>query len=82
MMMNIMNYLSKLQLLFQRQGYKFSIYSRTGEEIFTTNDPSKGWDGKYQGSNVQIGNYVYHVEYINGLGELSLKRQIWSPLIR
>ena len=63
------------------QGYKFSIYSRTGEEIFTTNDPSKGWDGKYKGSDVQIGNYVYHVEYINGVGELVEKTDIVS-LIR
>ena len=52
-------------------GYSFTIYSRTGEEIFMTNNPSKGWDGKYNGIDVQIGNYVYHVAYINGVGELT-----------
>ena len=54
-------------------GYKFSIFSRNGQEIFSTNDPLKGWDGKYNGSPAQIGNYVYHLEYINGVGELTEK---------
>tara|TARA_B100001287_G_scaffold275383_1_gene282854 strand:- start:64 stop:3477 length:3414 start_codon:yes stop_codon:yes gene_type:complete len=55
------------------EGYKFSIFSRAGQEIFSTNDPLKGWDGKYNGSPAQIGNYVYHLEYINGVGELTEK---------
>ena len=60
------------------EGYQFTIYSRTGEQIFTTNDPSKGWDGKYNGTEAQIGNYVYHVEYINGTGELTEKTDLVS----
>ena len=60
------------------EGYQFTIYSRTGEQIFTTNDPSKGWDGKYNGTEAQIGNYVYHVEYINGIGELTEKTDVVS----
>jgi gliding motility-associated-like protein len=60
------------------EGYSFTIYSRTGEEIFTTNDPTKGWDGKYQGKDAQVGNYVYHVKYINGIGELTEKTDLVS----
>ena len=60
------------------EGYSFTIYSRTGEKIFTTNDPTKGWDGKYQGKDAQVGNYVYHVEYINGTGEFTEKTDLVS----
>ena len=44
-------------------GYEFSIYSRSGVQLSTTNDPSKGWDGTYLGEFVQNDNYVYHVSY-------------------
>ena len=59
-------------------GYSFTIYSRTGEEIFSTDNPSKGWDGKYQGIEAPIGNYVYHVKYINGTGEIIEKTDLFS----
>tara|TARA_B100001093_G_scaffold455381_1_gene465462 strand:+ start:41500 stop:45054 length:3555 start_codon:yes stop_codon:yes gene_type:complete len=50
-------------------GYSFSIYSRQGSLLFTTNSPSKGWDGTYKGNIVPNGEYVYHLQYINGVGE-------------
>ena len=62
------------------EGYSFTIYSRGGEEVFTTNNPTKGWDGKYKGKDAQIGNYVYHVEYINGVGEFTEKTSVFRLL--
>jgi len=62
-------------------GYSFAIYDKLGHEIFKTNNPSKGWDGNYLGNPVQNGNYVYHVQYINGIGVLTEKTDIVS-LIR
>ena len=62
-------------------GYSFAIYDKWGHEIFRTNDPSKGWDGNYLGNPAQNGNYVYHVQYINGVGMLTEKTDIVS-LIR
>ena len=59
-------------------GYSFSIYSSSGEEIFTTNQPSKGWDGIYKGKPAQVDNYVYHVKYINGVGEITEKTDLVS----
>ena len=59
-------------------GYSFSIYSSSGEEIFTTNQPSKGWDGIYKGKPAQVDNYVYHVKYINGVGEITEKTDVVS----
>ena len=58
------------------EGYSFSIFSRGGEEIFHTNNPTKGWDGKFNGNDVQNGNYVYHVQYINGVGVLTEKTEM------
>ena len=54
-------------------GYVFSIYSRNGENIFSTNDPRKGWDGTFNGRFVKNDNYVYHVSYINGVAQLTEK---------
>ncbi len=59
-------------------GYSFAIYDNWGHEIFQTNDPSKGWDGTYEGKVVQNGNYVYHVQYINAVGDLTEKTDIIS----
>ena len=58
------------------EGYSFTIYSRNGEEIFTTNNPLKGWDGTFNSNIVQDGNYVYHLQYINGVGDLTEKTDI------
>jgi gliding motility-associated-like protein len=58
------------------EGYSFSIYNRAGEKIFTTNNPEKGWDGNYNGKEVQNGDYVYHIQFINSLGNLSEKTEV------
>ena len=47
--------------------FEFRIYNRWGEEIFFTDNPTKGWDGSYKNSNVEIGLYTYVVEYIKNL---------------
>ena len=52
------------------EGYSFSIFDRSGNLLFETNDPKKGWDGSYQGNLVQNGTYVYILKYINGVGNL------------
>ena len=57
-------------------GYSFSIYDKWGNEIFQTNNPSKGWDGNFMSNPAQNGNYVYHVQYINGIGILTEKTDI------
>ncbi len=51
--------------------YQFLIFDRWGELIFSTNDLSKGWDGKRQ-NNTQIsqqGVYVYKINLTDVLGE-------------
>jgi len=43
--------------------YRMIIYSRWGNKIFESNDPSTGWDGKYQGKFAQEGCYMYYIKY-------------------
>ena len=44
------------------QKYVFKIYNRWGVLVFETNDFKKGWDGKYQGTLVSAGVYIYSLE--------------------
>tara|TARA_B110000438_G_scaffold271631_1_gene289677 strand:+ start:944 stop:4366 length:3423 start_codon:yes stop_codon:yes gene_type:complete len=62
-------------------GYEFSVYNRSGILLFSTNNPLKGWDGTYLGQFVQNDNYVYHISYLNGVGDLTEKVQVFT-LIR
>ena len=57
-------------------GYSFSIYNRHGVELFSTDNPLKGWDGSYRGEQVQNGNYVYHLQFLNGVGNLTEKTDV------
>lgn len=39
--------------------YQIKIFNRWGELMFTTNNLSEGWDGKFQGNEMPEGTYVY-----------------------
>lgn len=44
---------------------EFSVFDRWGNQVFfnsnyLTNDPSQGWDGRFEGTKVAIGVYVYY----------------------
>jgi len=44
------------------------IYNQWGEQIFSTSDIKKGWDGTYKGKAQPVGVYIYVVsaEMFNG----------------
>lgn len=43
----------------------FAVYNRHGERLFSTNDASTGWDGRYKGVRQPAGTYVWMIEYID-----------------
>lgn len=47
------------------RSYRMQIWNRWGEKIFETEDPTEGWNGQKQGTNILApgGVYVYTVEY-------------------
>lgn len=48
--------------------YEMIIYNRYGESVYESNDPSKGWDGKVNGKDPQIGSYVYTIRFKDANG--------------
>jgi gliding motility-associated-like protein len=52
----------------------FSIYNRWGELVFTTTDPSKGWDGKLNGKSQGTFAFVWIAEAIGNNGKLIKKK--------
>ena len=52
----------------------FRIYNRWGQEIFSTKDPSKGWDGKVRGTEQSTGTYIWIAEAIDFTGKILSKK--------
>jgi gliding motility-associated-like protein len=44
-------------------GYVFRIYNRWGQLLFQTNDPTAGWDGRFDGQMQLLGVYDYYIEF-------------------
>ena len=45
------------------QDFDFQIFNRWGEELFYTDDLDKGWDGTNTNNFVQLGVYIWKVNY-------------------
>jgi len=43
--------------------FSMGIYNRWGEKIFSSNDITKGWDGRFKGSICNSGIYIYIIRY-------------------
>jgi gliding motility-associated-like protein len=43
--------------------FKLQIFNRYGQLLFETTDKNKGWDGRFGGQFVNIGNYTYICTY-------------------
>jgi len=42
--------------------YNFKIYNRYGQEIFSSNNPLEGWDGRFNGQREDLGTYYYLIK--------------------
>jgi gliding motility-associated-like protein len=60
----------------------FNIYNRWGQLIFSTQDPSKGWDGTVKGIPQPAGTYVWVVAGNSSVDQALLKKQGTLVLIR
>ncbi|HTQ64164.1 MAG TPA: gliding motility-associated C-terminal domain-containing protein, partial [Puia sp.] len=52
---------------------EFSIYNRWGQRVFATTNPSKCWDGTFNGIPQDSGGYVYIIHAITPCGLINLK---------
>lgn len=59
---------SKNDILFVRadcyKTFVFRVFDRWGEKVFETQDPSVGWDGKFNGKLFSTAVFVYHLHVI------------------
>lgn len=49
--------------------FSFIVFDRWGEQIFSSENPTDGWDGKYNGVYVQQGAYAYVVDVTDSKGK-------------
>jgi gliding motility-associated-like protein len=56
------------------QELHFKVFDRTGKLVFTAEDPSRGWDGRFEGNNLLIDTYAYVLEALTIEGELITKK--------
>jgi len=49
--------------------YRFDVYNRWGELIFTSREFSLGWDGSFKGGDAPVGVYVCIINYRSNSGE-------------
>lgn len=49
--------------IFEVANYKFKIYNKWGNEVFSTNDLIEGWDGQYKGQLCNVDTYFYLITY-------------------
>lgn len=52
----------------------FKIYDRWGNEIFTSKDPARGWDGLYKGRMAATGTYIWLIRATDITGKLIEKK--------
>jgi gliding motility-associated-like protein len=43
--------------------YELRVYNRWGEEVFTTNDIKKGWDGRVHGKDQETDVFVWYAKF-------------------
>ena len=43
--------------------YELRIYSRWGQEVFSTTDPDARWNGKFIGEDLPVDVYTYQLHY-------------------
>ncbi len=53
--------------------FSMRIYNRWGELMFETADYNDGWDGTFEGSECEMGSYVYVIDYAIPEGESGRK---------
>ncbi len=52
----------------------FSVYNRQGQQVFSTKDYNKGWDGFFNGAMAEIGNYVWFAMATDYRGKILFRK--------
>lgn len=64
------------------QDFTLTIFNRYGEKIFFTKDPLTGWDGKLNDNKLNMGAYVWTVQYTKPSNKQQVQKQGTVLLMR
>lgn len=56
---------------------EFSIYNRWGELVYSSNNLERGWDGRVNGKDQEVGSYVYVIRATGDLGQPFERRGVF-----
>lgn len=59
---------------FPVKDYEMSIFSRSGDRVFTTRNIETGWDGQKYGAVMQEDIYIYIIKYTDPDGKMSTRK--------
>jgi gliding motility-associated-like protein len=65
-----LNDVARPYLVGQKALRNFSVFSRWGQLVFYTTKEGEGWNGKYNGENLDTGVYVWMLEFYNNNNQL------------
>lgn len=51
------------------QSFTIQVFNRWGQLVYRSNDPGRGWDGRYKGQAQPNGNYLYRIEATDQAGK-------------
>jgi gliding motility-associated-like protein len=60
------------------ENFSLRIFNRVGEEIFSTENPVSGWDGRFKGQLCPEGAYVYKIEFIDSTTK---EKKLFSSMV-
>jgi gliding motility-associated-like protein len=66
---------------YEIDGWNLSVFNRWGSLVFQTKSAMEGWDGKFNGKNVDMGSYYWTLIYKNESGRRS-ERQGFVNVLR
>jgi gliding motility-associated-like protein len=64
------------------KNFSLQIFNRAGQQVFSTNNPLEGWDGRFKGNPQDTGTYVWMLSYINPWTGKAVKEKGTSILLR
>ncbi|MGM0567126.1 MAG: gliding motility-associated C-terminal domain-containing protein, partial [Bacteroidota bacterium] len=56
------------------EDYQMLIFDRWGKQIFESNQPDNGWDGKINGEKAPQGNYIYLLRFRDEKNEIQTQK--------
>ncbi len=58
------------------EGYRLVVFSRWGQEVFSSSNPDIGWDGSHNGNEAPAGVYAWVLKYRTGQGKAIEKKGV------